>query len=109
MSLLLRLLAVYRLTRLVVADYITEDARRALQRRLPVKLAYLLGCPWCASMYVGALVAFAPRNRFTIRLWEALAASAIAGIVSEFVHVEEEAADYLDANDGDDTHPADPE
>lgn len=85
-------LAVARVTRLIVADKITEPwrvkitnwtvqraaarlygddwtktvdnpaDRASLQRTFekvnpPPKLAYLLTCPWCASIYVGAVAA----------------------------------------------------
>lgn len=51
-------LATARLTRLVTSDYLTDPPRVWLQRRLPEKLAYLLGCPWCASVWVAAPVAW---------------------------------------------------
>lgn len=55
-SLALTLLAVARVTRLVNADRITEAPRNALLKRLdPDGLAaYLVVCPWCVSVYVGA-------------------------------------------------------
>lgn len=62
-TLLLIALATARLTRLVTTDVLLEKPRHwALQRladRGPVrdKLAYLIVCDWCASVYVGAAVA----------------------------------------------------
>lgn len=58
LTLALAALATARLTRLVTTDYLTEPPRLWLQRRLPEKLAYLIGCPWCASMWVAAPVAW---------------------------------------------------
>lgn len=71
LHLLLILLATARLTRLVTTDVILEAPRARFLRwrirrtarggRKPVteggRLAYLIVCDWCASMYVGAAVA----------------------------------------------------
>ena len=56
MTLILCALATARLTRLVVEDRITLAPRAWLLRRLPEDgmLAYLIVCPWCVSVYVGA-------------------------------------------------------
>lgn len=55
-SLVLTVLAVARLTRLVNADVLTERPRVWLLNRLDghQMLQYLLVCPWCLSMYLGA-------------------------------------------------------
>lgn len=49
-------LAVARLTRLVVEDKLTERPRDAvglwLANRGQVMLLYLVGCSWCASMWI---------------------------------------------------------
>lgn len=80
-------LATFRLTRLWTDDEITEDARGWLLRRLPSdgKLAYLVGCPWCISMYVGAGVAvaawLAPSTPYTVAA-AALSFSAVAGLLA---------------------------
>lgn len=58
--LVLVLLSVARVTRLVTSDVLFDVPRSWLIQRLadrgPVrdKLAYLIVCDWCASMYVGA-------------------------------------------------------
>jgi hypothetical protein len=62
MTVILTLLAVARVTRLVTTDVITEPVRNAVVRRLlgrdpEHKLAYLLVCDWCASVYTGAAAA----------------------------------------------------
>ena len=66
MIILLTLLAVARITRLITTDTLFETPRRwVLQglmtegraRALRDKLAYLIVCDWCVSMYVGAAAA----------------------------------------------------
>lgn len=86
-------LAVARVTRLVTQDEITEPLRRGVLRRLNpdnrlhLKLAYLLECPWCVSVWVGAgvfgTVATWPGS---LALWIALstfAASQITGTIGD--------------------------
>ncbi len=53
----------------------------------PPKLAYLVTCPWCASVHCAALVVLARRlfPRWWAGVGEALALSAVAGLVSEKV------------------------
>jgi hypothetical protein len=81
-------LAVYRLTRLLTTDKVTEglreqmfllDVRWAAHRDRPVRefWGYLARCDWCVSIYAAAVVRFMPR-----RIRRALALSALAGIVS---------------------------
>jgi hypothetical protein len=68
---LLTILAIHRLTRLAVADEIpvVKVPREKLQNwfdpldgRLPPaggrlrSIAYLLGCPWCMSIWIGAIL-----------------------------------------------------
>lgn len=56
--LLVAALAVARLTRLVTDDAILDRPRDALYRRNPDgAAAYFVGCPWCVSIWLGALVA----------------------------------------------------
>lgn len=82
----LAIVSIARLTRLVTADTITAAPREWLQDRLPPKLGYLLGCPWCASMYVGAAVAAAvvtwPTNRLLLAALLALTGSHAAGFLA---------------------------
>lgn len=86
-DLLLDALATYRLTRLVISDTIIDEPRARLLIHLETtghpKLAYLAGCPWCLSIYVGAAVVIARRR--APRAWDpiarALSYSAVAGIV----------------------------
>jgi hypothetical protein len=47
--------AVHRLTRLVVGDEITAPLRERISNAAPEgRLAYLLTCPWCVSVWAGA-------------------------------------------------------
>lgn len=65
LSVILAVLATARLTRLITTDVLFEDPRAWVVRKLigpgrsralRDKLAYLIVCDWCASMYVGAAV-----------------------------------------------------
>lgn len=58
-ALLVAALATARLTRLITTDEILRQPRQWLLRKLPENgmLAYLLVCPWCMSVYVGAAIA----------------------------------------------------
>lgn len=54
-SLAVGALAVHRLTRLVAVDEVTAPLRASVSGRNPEgRLAYLLSCPWCVSVYVAA-------------------------------------------------------
>lgn len=81
--------AVYRLTRLVTADGITEPLRDAIDDwsreggRLREKAAELVTCPWCMSMWWSlGLVFIVRRAPWWPRMADALAFSAVAGLVS---------------------------
>lgn len=58
-QLVLLILATARITRLITDDKITERPRTWLVLKLEghPQFQYLMYCPWCASMYVGAVVA----------------------------------------------------
>jgi hypothetical protein len=84
-SLITDILATYRLTKLIMDDRITEDFRNLIFEKFPKdsKLAYLITCPWCVSIWAGATV-------FTLRkihpetadvVSGLLAASAVTGVV----------------------------
>lgn len=79
-------LAVYRLTRLAQMDDILEGPRWKVQRRLVdhPKLLELTTCPWCLSVWIAFGVVFLRRvaPRFWNPIATALAASAVAGIVT---------------------------
>lgn len=85
--LIVAFLATFRLTVLVNQDYITDTQRKWLQARLPEKLAYMIGCPWCASFWlaipVSIMVVCWPTNRVVWIGLLALALSAGAGLLSK--------------------------
>lgn len=62
-ELLVYLLAVTRLTGLIVEDEITDTPRQAILRHLSetkpthVALAYLITCHWCVSLWVATVTA----------------------------------------------------
>jgi len=95
-TLLVDTAAVYRLTKLVTEDYLTEDLRNMIQRHFPAvidkhtqqkrksKVAYFINCPWCVSFWAAVFI-------FTLRqinptaatyLSSILAASAVTGIAA---------------------------
>ncbi|HSX22677.1 MAG TPA: DUF1360 domain-containing protein [Gaiellaceae bacterium] len=86
---LLEGLATYRVTRLITTDEITRPAREALVKRLESrghhKLTYLLQCPYCVSVWVGAAFVIAPRvlGRAWLPVRDALSASAIVSLIAE--------------------------
>ena len=53
--------AAWRLTRLVVDDEITRELREAVSNRWPgSKAAHLVNCPYCVSVWAGAVAVAAP-------------------------------------------------
>jgi hypothetical protein len=92
-TLLVDVLATYRLTRLVTADVISEPARRAVLRKVgaepppdmddpsaeqiveslqrPPRLATLITCRWCAGIWIAMGVTIA--RSFAPRLWTPVA------------------------------------
>ena len=88
LTLVLTVLAVARVTRLVNLDRITQAPRDAIVRRLDPDglMAYMVFCPWCVSVYVGAGAgaawwAWGDTRIFTAAVL-ALAASHIAGVLA---------------------------
>ena len=84
-------LAVYRLVKLVRDDRITEGMRvAAITRYGPPErstLTYLLHCPWCMSIYLGAGLTLSRRRwpRATGLLARSLALSATTGLLTQRV------------------------
>lgn len=86
-TLLVGALAVHRLTRLVTEDEVTRPVRERVQDAAPEgRLAYLLTCPWCVSVWIGAgwaaLTAAAPA--VAAPAGAALAWSSVTGLLSSW-------------------------
>lgn len=97
MIFVLMALATARITRFVTTDVLFDEPRTwVLQkminpgrlRKLRDKLAYLIVCDWCASVYVGAAVSGAwmlwGESMAFMGLMAALAASYATGFLSTF-------------------------
>lgn len=58
MSFLLYALTVWSITRLLIVDEVPPigPLRSRIVPKLPTRLAYLVSCPWCLSVYVGTAV-----------------------------------------------------
>lgn len=84
----LTLIAVYRASRLITSDFITEPIRVWIENRYGTdsKRAYLVTCNWCLSVYVAPLVVVPvvlwPSNRAVVAIVFSLAASAFAGLIA---------------------------
>lgn len=82
-------LAAWRLTRLVTEDELAEPLRDAVVARFGApqdsKLAYLVHCPFCVSMYAsaGVVVADMIAPRFARPVIRALALSAAVSLAYE--------------------------
>lgn len=82
-------LATHRLTKLVIDDYITEPLRDRVYKKFgspqDSKVSYVVGCPWCVSMYIGIGVSAA--RTIAPKAWRplayALAFSSVTGWVEE--------------------------
>lgn len=85
LDLLLDLVATYRLTKLMLDDTILDDVRNKIWDRYPpesTKIGYLFTCPWCMSIWAGALI-FGLRKvnpEFATYTSSLLTASAVTGI-----------------------------
>jgi len=90
MTYLLAALATYRLTRLITADYLLDPLRERLEGfcddRGWHRVAYLLNCDWCMSIWVAPipaiLVTVWPDNRAVILALMVLSFSAVTGLAS---------------------------
>lgn len=84
-SVITDVVATYRLTRLVMDDKITEDFRNLIFEKFPrdSKLAYLIGCPWCVSIWAGLSIFMLRRiSPETANVVSGLlAASAVTGVI----------------------------
>lgn len=86
----LYVLAVYRLTRLLVADTIPLIAGPrdwiTDHPRTPHSIAYLVNCPWCTGVYVAAALLagldWLTDHVVPVPLFLALTASAVTGLIA---------------------------
>lgn len=85
LRLILDIIAVYRLTKLAIADEIVYDIRQKVWEKYPpetTKIGYLFTCPWCMSIWMGgaifALRKISPETADYVS--SVLTASAVAGI-----------------------------
>lgn len=87
--------ATYRLTRIVISDEVMREPREwALARidairkkhpKLAYKLEYLLGCPWCVSIWASGTLLLLRRVDPALANYVSgvLAASLVTGILSD--------------------------
>jgi len=96
LTLVIYTVAVVRVVGLITRDDLLKEPREALELRIlgeppsPLwrrKLAYLLTCPWCVSMYVGAAGALVwyhlGDNPWTLVPAVALAMSQVTGMLAD--------------------------
>lgn len=71
------IIATYRLTKLVMDDKITEDFRNYIFGKFEwdSKISYLITCPWCVSIWAGAVI-------FAIRRIDPETADIVSGILT---------------------------
>jgi Protein of unknown function (DUF1360) len=83
---LLTCLATYRITRLLVADAITEPWRDRVEERYGPESswAYLVNCPWCTGMWVAIVLTLATDLIVGLPapVLVAASASAVAGLIA---------------------------
>lgn len=85
-SLVVAALAVARVTRFLTEDFLAVGYRRWVVSRWgeESKMAYLVHCPWCTSIWIAAPVmpvAVMFPNLWTIGIFSILAASQLAGLL----------------------------
>jgi len=87
LAVLLLLAATARVTSLITTDFIFEPLRSAICSRVGDRLAYLIRCDWCMSVWVGVAVFlfgwYAP-DTVVLIVSGALAGSLVTGWLSIF-------------------------
>lgn len=89
MGLLVDGLATFRLVKLIRDDRITQSLRDAVESRYgspeSSKVAYLMDCPWCLSIYFGVGLTLLRRTfpRAGSLLSRTLALSAMTGLTAQ--------------------------
>ncbi|WP_395160661.1 hypothetical protein [Ilumatobacter sp.] len=98
LSVIMLTLATARVTLLLTTDAILEPPRAAIEKRMPMRVAYLMRCDWCMSVWVGVVVFllgwYAPSTAVLIGSG-ALAASLVTGwlvTISNFLDASLDAA-----------------
>lgn len=80
-------IAVFRLTRIITRDRISEDVRNAVGERLgrDSMVTYLINCDWCISIWAALIIFSLRKTSPNVSDWLSglLAASAITGIASD--------------------------
>jgi len=96
-------LAVFRLAWLITHDFIAAPLRARVQARSEWWDVFIT-CPWCVSVWVGAVVApvviWWGDNRVVLAGLLALAASAVTGIIAELVNLIEQIAGSIEDDRG---------
>lgn len=70
--------AVYRLTKIILDDKITEDLRAKIWKKFPpqtTKTGFMLTCPWCVSIWAAGAI-------FTTRAIDPVAADFISSVLA---------------------------
>lgn len=84
LSLISDILAVFRLTKLIMDDRITLEFRDWVWKKYPpnTKMGFLLTCPWCVSIWAAIIVIGARKAspEYGDMLSKILAASAVTGL-----------------------------
>jgi uncharacterized protein (DUF2062 family) len=85
LTVLLVVLATYRLTILLTQDTITRPGREWLDRRYTGSLVEFVHCPWCVSVWLGAGATALAYYEWSWWRWVCLglAASGVTGFLAE--------------------------
>lgn len=85
LTLVLAATGLARITRLIIDDTILDRPRLWWTLRLPPFWVYLLGCPWCLSVWLAAPtalgIAYAYRSWPLLLAWPSLSYATILGYV----------------------------
>lgn len=86
-ALIIDIVAVFRLTRLITRDRITDDFRNKIGEKFGMKskYTYMVNCDWCISMWAAAIIFTARKTHPDIADWLSglLTASAVVGIAAD--------------------------
>ena len=83
LTVLVLIFATFRLTRLVVADYVPFGPMRDKEQSKGSKLGMLMKCPFCTSMWVGGFLALGQGLVGNVWVWQVfIGALALSGAIS---------------------------